>query len=51
MNPLDGITKFRARFPQARTLWELDNPLVGHLRAFSLAGRVVIIHEYPHGNG
>ena len=48
-----GWQQFVERFPTARLLWHvmLDEGIGGALRAYSLAGKVVIIHNYSNDNG
>ncbi len=57
MKPPFGWQLFIRRFPAARLLWSVEtNPDVGsdvngELRAYSLHGRVVLIHDYANDNG
>jgi hypothetical protein len=52
-----GWQLFLRRFPHARLLWSVENnaragvDVGGALRAYSLNGRIVIIHDYVHDNG
>ena len=54
---MDGWQKFIKRFPTAHLLWSVENnarcgiDISGSLRAYALAGKVVIIHDYSNGNG
>lgn len=48
---LHGWQHFIRRFPHSRLLWNTPNGIQGYLRAYSLYGRIVIIHEYANYNG
>ena len=46
-----GWQQLIARFPQARLLWDISDKSVGELRAYTVNGYVVIVHEYVNDYG
>jgi hypothetical protein len=46
-----GTDSLLERFPDARPIWACPGPARSEFYAYTIHGVVVVIHEYPDGNG